>query len=75
MTLFGNGDIMSFEEYNELLCNAHVDGISVGRFVRSLFETYEFNRAALIKPWIFTEIKEQRHYDISSVGIVYHVIL
>lgn len=49
--VIGNGDVMDFEEYN-----AHagkVDSIMIGR-------------GALIKPWIFTEIKEQRHWDISS---------
>ncbi|KAL7748975.1 tRNA-dihydrouridine synthase 3 [Sorochytrium milnesiophthora] len=53
MALFGNGDILSYAEYHDYLQNSAVDGIMIGR-------------GALIKPWIFTEIKEQRHWDISS---------
>lgn len=51
VTLFGNGDILSFEDYNET--QKFTDSVMIGR-------------GALIKPWIFTEIKEQRHMDISS---------
>ncbi|KAF4531014.1 hypothetical protein B566_EDAN009759 [Ephemera danica] len=51
--LFGNGDILSFEDYNLRRANTSVAGVMIGR-------------GALIKPWIFTEIKEQRHWDISS---------
>ncbi|XP_076035815.1 dihydrouridine synthase 3 [Oratosquilla oratoria] len=51
--LFGNGDIMSFEDYNIHKENSQISGVMIGR-------------GALIKPWIFTEIKEQRHWDISS---------
>lgn len=53
MPLFGNGDIMSFEEYNQDREISGADGVMIGR-------------GALIKPWIFDEIKEQRHWDISS---------
>ncbi|XP_063003114.1 tRNA-dihydrouridine(47) synthase [NAD(P)(+)]-like isoform X2 [Elgaria multicarinata webbii] len=50
--LFGNGDIFSFEDANRAL-ETGVSGIMIAR-------------GALIKPWIFTEIKDQRHWDISS---------
>lgn len=51
--LYGCGDILSYEEANLHRENSGVAGIMIAR-------------GALIKPWIFTEIKEQRHWDISS---------
>jgi len=53
MPLFGNGDILSFEDYEAHVASSGVAGVMIGR-------------GALIKPWIFTEIKERRHWDISS---------
>ena len=53
LTVIGNGDIYNFEEYNKHMSSGKVNTVMIGR-------------AALIKPWIFTEIKEQRHYDISA---------
>jgi len=53
MPLFGCGDILSYEEANRHLQETSVSGIMIAR-------------GALIKPWIFTEIKEQRHWDISA---------
>lgn len=53
MPMFGCGDILSYEEANEHLQEGSVTGIMIAR-------------GALIKPWIFTEIKEHRHWDISS---------
>lgn len=50
--LFGNGDILSWED----AMKAKETGVS-GMMIA---------RGALIKPWIFTEIKESRHWDISS---------
>uniref|UniRef100_A0A665TFN4 tRNA-dihydrouridine(47) synthase [NAD(P)(+)] n=1 Tax=Echeneis naucrates TaxID=173247 RepID=A0A665TFN4_ECHNA len=50
--LFGNGDILSYED----AMKARETGVS-GLMIA---------RGALIKPWIFTEIKESRHWDISS---------
>ncbi|CAO3662393.1 unnamed protein product [Umbelopsis ramanniana] len=53
MALFGNGDVLSWEQYYQQKEESGVDGIMIGR-------------GALIKPWIFEEIKTRRHWDISS---------
>lgn len=53
MFFFGNGDVLSHEDYYADRAKANVDGIMLGR-------------GALIKPWLFTEIKERRVWDISS---------
>jgi len=53
MPVFGNGDVLSYEDANIHMANHNVSGCMVAR-------------GALIKPWIFTEIKEQRHWDISA---------
>ncbi len=53
--LIGNGDVFSFTEYKEKVL-AH-DNLS---------QTAMLGRGALIKPWLPTEIKEKRDWDISS---------
>ncbi|XP_059059462.1 tRNA-dihydrouridine(47) synthase [NAD(P)(+)]-like [Achroia grisella] len=52
--VFGNGDILNYEDYVQRREMApSIQGVMIGR-------------GALIKPWVFTEIKEQRLWDISS---------
>ncbi|KOB66603.1 tRNA-dihydrouridine(47) synthase [NAD(P)(+)] [Operophtera brumata] len=52
--VFGNGDIMCYQDYAERRKLAPtIQGVMIGR-------------GALIKPWIFTEIKEQKLWDIRS---------
>lgn len=52
--LFGNGDVLSYEDYVRARETApNVAGVMIGR-------------GALIKPWIFQEIKEKRNLDPSS---------
>ena len=51
--IFGGGDAFSSQDYWEKVEYSGVDGVMVAR-------------GALIKPWIFTEIKERREWDISS---------
>lgn len=52
--VIGNGDVLSFESYNEV------------RQLAPSVSSAMIARGALIKPWIFKEIKEQKAYDISS---------
>ncbi|CAH9125082.1 unnamed protein product [Cuscuta epithymum] len=54
LQVFGNGDVFSYVDWN----NHKSDCPELS--------TCMIARGALIKPWIFTEIKEQRHWDISS---------
>lgn len=52
--LIGNGDVLSYEDYLEVRkASPNVASVMIGR-------------GALIKPWIFKEIKEQKAYDISG---------
>eukprot|EP00928_Gymnodinium_smaydae_P028465 TRINITY_DN216_c0_g6_i1.p1 TRINITY_DN216_c0_g6~~TRINITY_DN216_c0_g6_i1.p1 ORF type:complete len:710 (-),score=180.06 TRINITY_DN216_c0_g6_i1:63-2192(-) len=51
--LIACGDVLTWEEAEEHRQKHGVDSIMVGR-------------GALIKPWLFTEINERRHWDISA---------
>ncbi|XP_011495465.1 PREDICTED: tRNA-dihydrouridine(47) synthase [NAD(P)(+)]-like [Ceratosolen solmsi marchali] len=52
--VYGTGDILSYDDYARMRTTyPTVHGVSIGR-------------GALIKPWIFQEIKEQRLIDVSS---------
>ncbi|KAJ2919730.1 hypothetical protein MD484_g702, partial [Candolleomyces efflorescens] len=51
--IFGGGDCFSSQDYWEKVEHSGADGIMIGR-------------GALIKPWIFTEVKERREWDISA---------
>ncbi|RDB17331.1 tRNA-dihydrouridine(47) synthase [NAD(P)(+)] [Hypsizygus marmoreus] len=51
--IFGGGDCYSSQDYWTNVEKTGVDGVMIGR-------------GALIKPWIFTEVKEHREWDISA---------
>lgn len=54
LPVLGNGDILSYDDYKKAMEKVpELTGVMIGR-------------GALIKPWIFTEIKEQKLWDISS---------
>ncbi|CAK7329588.1 unnamed protein product [Dovyalis caffra] len=54
LQVLGNGDVFSYVDWNKHKSDCPE------------LSSCMIARGALIKPWIFTEIKEQRHWDISS---------
>ncbi|CAF2067062.1 BnaC01g00040D [Brassica napus] len=54
LQVIGNGDVYSFLDWNKHKSDCPE------------LSSCMIARGALIKPWIFTEIKEQRHWDITS---------
>ncbi|CAL5431178.1 unnamed protein product [Camellia sinensis] len=54
LQVLGNGDVFTYLDWNRHKSDCPD------------LSTCMIARGALIKPWIFTEIKEQRHWDISS---------
>jgi tRNA-dihydrouridine synthase 3 len=49
----GNGDVYDYADYERSLKEGNVGAVMIGR-------------SALQKPWVFTEIKERRVWDIRS---------
>lgn len=54
LQVLGNGDIFSYLDWNKHMSDC------------PQLSTCMIARGSLIKPWLFTEIKEQRHWDITS---------
>ncbi|GMP93047.1 hypothetical protein CsSME_00043038 [Camellia sinensis var. sinensis] len=54
LQVLGNGDVFTYLDWNRHKSDCPD------------LSTCMISRGALIKPWILTEIKEQRHWDISS---------
>jgi tRNA-dihydrouridine synthase 3 len=68
--VIGNGDIFSYTDYEEKILRqvGDVDGgdDGGGGNKNNLCPAAMLGRGALIKPWLPTEIKERRHWDISA---------
>lgn len=60
----GNGDAYDWREYWRNVEYAGLDGIMVACVENFRYQADGTRRGSLIKPWIFTEIKERRDWDI-----------
>ena len=65
--MIGNGDIFSYSDYEEKILNQISSG-DEGEDCKknNLIPCAMLGRGALIKPWLPTEIKEKRNWDISA---------
>ena len=52
--VYGTGDVLSYDDYQRC------------RTLSPTVQGFSIARGALIKPWIFKEIKEKKIFDISS---------
>ena len=64
--VIGNGDVFSYTDYETNVLSRVADGDGEDGCSNNLLPTAMLGRGALIKPWLPTEIKERRHWDISA---------
>ena len=56
LPLIGNGDVFSYEDVHSVITGE-----------QGAISSVMIARGALVKPWVFTEVKERRHWDISAI--------
>ncbi|KAL7487294.1 hypothetical protein ACHAW6_012886 [Cyclotella cf. meneghiniana] len=64
--VIGNGDVFSYTDYETNVLSRVADRDGEDGCSNNLLPTAMLARGALIKPWLPTEIKERRHWDISA---------
>jgi len=65
LPVIGNGDIYTYDDITTFI-TSHSTTSSENELSFTPFSSVMIGRGALIKPWIFTELKERRNWDISA---------